>query len=244
MNLQKVIETEYKNVESKNSPHLLFEKNKEVEKILFEYNAFKECNCDPVTNPLPMSIRSEINKIIQRISHINYSPQDITAVCTYLEITKPTEELAIGTFLSKLINAQYEKTRYTGEYTLLVNHFDPPLVYIGLENFGAHIVVYGNVGNSCGREMRSGILQIKGDAKRNCGDSLRGGDIFVENAGDCLGFLMNGGEIHVSKNAGKDVADMMHAGKLFIDGDYENLSLTTHMARLFQVYHKGKRIFW
>ncbi len=241
MNLQKVIGKEYENIESEISSSLLFEKNKKVEKIIAAYNKFKSDNYQK-KGFLPFSIREKIDEQIKVLYPFNYAPEDITTVCTYLEITEPNEELAIGTFLSKLINYHYEKNQYKGEYILILHHFDPPLIYVGLENAGATIIVKGDVGDSCGREMTNGILRILGNAKNNCGDAMKGGELIVENAGNCAGLLMSGGTLRIQENAGENIGDLMKNGTIFIQGNYTSVSIseTIHAG---EIYHQGRKIF-
>jgi len=76
----------------------------------------------------------------------------------------------------------------------------------------------GDVGMSTGILMRSGLIDVTGNADRNTGVLLQGGRIVIKGStGDFTGSEMRGGEIFVKGNAGSFACGKMKGGVVYAE---------------------------
>ena len=127
----------------------------------------------------------------------------------------------IGFYLSGCINNCKDN-----HIKIHTKHLDKKICRIGKKNDGKSIIIYGNVNNSVGEEMKSGSIEVFGDVGLFSGSSMGGGLIKIHgNAGHSVGFAMKGGEIHlngdyISISRNKFGGNIYHKGRLIVkDGE-------------------------
>ena len=169
-----------------------------------------------------------------------YSLSDITQ--TSIAIKEYEQERSFnhsGIFLASLINCHFEKTQTIEEYILVTEQYEKPIDEIGFLNNGANIKIIGNAGDYLGEYMKQGKIIVQGNAERDVGSNMEGGEIHLRNAKEGLGYLQLGGMIFVSENAGEDVGEHMYGGEIFLVQEPTTITLLTEGGN---IYYKGTLI--
>jgi len=107
--------------------------------------------------------------------------------------------------------------------------FDPGSPWfdrLGMGLKSGRIEVRGDAGEALGQEMRGGRIEVRGDVGAWAGAGMSGGEIYVAgSAGDALGGALPGklpgmraGCIHVRGNAGRRVGEAMRRGLILVEG--------------------------
>ncbi len=167
-----------------------------------------------------------------------YTPEEITSFCILAEnLQSDIKFHMFGNVLSALVKYHQNRTKYTNEYTIITNHLQRDLCYLGYENT-SNIRVMGNVGANPFMKMKSGNVYIEGDAQRNFAEKISGGNLILNgtvqgNVGrtqtggtitikkDVLGSgggNMKRGTLIIKGSVKEDVADFMHGGIIKIYG--------------------------
>ncbi len=179
----------------------------------------------------------------------HFEKKDIINLCyaisEYQDIFKASGKNDFSDFgyiLSQLINIHHKITR-ENDYLIKTDHLIEPLSYLGFENNGAHIIIKGNTGYDTCKNMKSGTVEIFGNALSHFGYRMRGGNVILNgNAEDRvgeeliegtieikgsvknhLGNQASGGTIIVEKNAGAFVGSEMGEAKIIVKGDCDNV---------------------
>ena len=168
-----------------------------------------------------------------------YEPEDITQFSCELSQTNLLFPKIDGLFLSHLINDHYKKTKYDGIYSIITEHLEISLDYLGYENDGATIHIEGNCGESAGQKMHSGHLHIKETAEIGLGHSMKNGTILVKNAIQTCGYGMENGTITIQNNAGTFIGKEMRGGSIYIGESYESISISKRGGK---IYYKGNEL--
>jgi len=185
---------------------------------------------------------------------IPYSAKDIEHFSLSLgQYASRKEFYYAGEYLSALINASNEQ-----DITIHSEGLIQPLHYFGYKN-EKNICVYGDLGDSCGLQMKKGSLIVHGDVGSHCGESIEGGTLQVMgSAGIMCGSQMDGGTVIVEKNVSHLAGSAMNNGTLIINGNAEHelgglmRGGTIHLKGTYggqsqsmtggDIYHKGKLI--
>lgn len=123
--------------------------------------------------------------------------KDVAAFSIYLSGLKAEDnDLEFGSkagiFLSAIIHLSPEK-----KFNLYLTAMDSHPRFLGYRN-SKIILVKGDVGESLGEEMSSGMITVEGNCSHFLGAGMSGGKIHIKgNSGDTTGLSMEGGEIHV-----------------------------------------------
>lgn len=191
---------------------------------------------------------------------------------------KKYDSFTLGAFISGFINKNIDnyliKEKERGKKTeeikeivirLNVENLKEPLSWIGVRNREkSHLIIKGDCGNSTGREMRGGEIEVQGSCKDNtgfemvngkikvegdCGDwtglRMLGGEIEIERScGNWTGFKMSGGKIKVKKNCGDWAGFGMANGILLIDGEVKSFDSSAFSSQnKGEIWHKSKKIW-
>ncbi len=127
-----------------------------------------------------------------------YAEEDITSFCFAIEkYQKPEDQrskffMRTGLFLSCLINTHFERTHTEKEYTLITEHLEEEIQFLGYENNGANIFIKGNAGLYLGDGMKNGFIRMEGNYHYAVSVRLKGGCIHLQNEKrDVLYFAIN-----------------------------------------------------
>jgi len=188
------------------------------------------------TKHLP-SAQESFDKCLKAVERLNYDAKDVGLFSIALTEFQDDECFPrdAGLFLSALILIGKDR-----DYTIFTSHLDAELHCVGLHN-EKNIRVEGNVGNSCGWEMRCGLIEVKGNAGDNCGYMMEEGRIIIDgNARTKCGSYLRSGKISVGGNTGRNLGHCMGGGQIEVMGEIESLM---EIAGGSEIYHKGKLIW-
>ena len=161
-------------------------------------------------------------------------------------------------FLTAMIQAHFDRTKTTEEYSFLFQEVTLP--YFGYRLNGPKIRVTGNAGMCLGQYMRSGLIyisgnsdsvagefmqggkiHIRGNVNSHLGNSMKEGTILVEGSAlNSAGIQMQGGHITIKKGAEYSCCEKMEGGTFEIDGIVKEFS---HEIYGGTIIHNGKKIF-
>ncbi len=136
------------------------------------------------------------------IAGLAYTPKDVAGFALSIAALPYERHLnsKAGWFLSALINKGEHK-----RYLLALPFLEEPVAYFAFQNL-KNVLVTGDVGADCAREMAGGRLIIGGDA------------------GNGLGALMTAGKVIVKGSAGKYAGERLYGGELHLLGGCESIS--------------------
>ncbi len=119
-----------------------------------------------------------------------------------------------GIFLSALINGGKDK-----DYVIHTAHMEMHIYHLCYENT-KNVTVIGSIGDDCCEGMKSGLMTVKGNAGRDLGMSMQGGEIHVDgNVGDSCGIWLKGGRITINLDAAKNIGYHMTGGEIRVTGN-------------------------
>ncbi len=216
MNLKKIINKEYEDIESKDTKELVIQKEeKSITDLIHLWDEFSHF----VNNQTVSFDLEEGHKFLSaeiREKNIEYSSNCVTQMSLLVPTQKYGEKISgeyfkriiAGIFLSTLINVDYDRKTYKSTtekleknketYQLITKSADFPIDYLGFKNY-AEIEIIGNVGDCLGYRMREGTITLKGNADYDVCKNMEGGIIAIE--GFCV-----------------DIGRNWSGGKLFIQG--------------------------
>jgi hypothetical protein len=139
-----------------------------------------------------------------------------------------------GLFLSALADHCREDA-----FVIHTTHLTRPVHEICYMN-RKNIIVDGNVGMECGRQMMGGSITVNGDAGNYVGEDMADGLIIVNgDAGNYVGARMERSIINVEGKAGGAVGLEMRSGAIFLEGGFESIGESIRHGKIF---NKGKLI--
>lgn len=154
-------------------------------------------------------------RALESIKGLEITPKDVFRFSISLGsmLDGPMSVVKAGLFLSALINSSAYR-----RFTIFTQHFPEPPVFLGYQNCKS-VIVKGNVGFECAREMLAGRFVVEGDAEYSLGCLMSGGVVTIQGAaGRNLGERMTGGEIHLLGGYGYISCDAQQpcGGRIYI----------------------------
>ncbi len=216
MNLEKILEEEYKQITPAEIGKVKTEKTYITDQLL---KAFSESLNDSFFTNEFKNKKEYFAYKIKSFQNI-ITPEEITNVSLHLSNlqTNPYFSYA-GYFLTALIDLHREETNKNVEYKIMTDHLEKNLEGIGYQN-RSHILIDGNGGGTLGYEMISGKITVVGNCQYNIGFGMKGGKITITgNVGHDIGHHMTGGEIYVDGSVIEFVGCWMHQGKITVTGN-------------------------
>ncbi len=263
MKLTETIETEYENITSHTQSNIRLQKiSPTLERELLK--AYKRSvNYVEGNNRNQIKYSGDYSSFYvfayNRLEKISFTQIDISLF--YNSFFSKGRESVGGEksiFLTAMVQAHFDKTKTTEEYSFLFQDISP--IYFGYRLDGPKIKIARNVGICLGQKMHSGSIRVLGNAGNYCGEFMHGGNIHIEgnaknNVGNCMdggniiingnvldyaGMKMSNGKITVHEGAQYDCCEQMTGGTFSIDGTVTNFS-----DEIFggTVIHNGEKIF-
>ncbi len=242
MKLEKIINEQYKDVESVVVETLKKKNNEQVETLLEMYTQW--LNITSLGDRMLKKFYEKAHELINEKSS-SHSQEDITTFSILLDSFEKENNFAYsGIFLSALINNHYDRTKTEEEYKLILSHIHTPLHRIGMKTNGAHIFVEGNCGEEVANGMSSGTITLDGNCELGAGYFMKGGTIQVKNAGAFFGEDMTGGTLICDDV--EELSQQIRGGEIYVlkgTLNVEEMYFTEDQKKNITFYYNGKKIF-
>jgi len=183
------------------------------------------------------SAQASFNRYLKAVESLSYDEKDVGLFSIALSEFSDGEEFgrSAGLFLSALILLGKDS-----DYTIYTRHLEAELHCVGVHNV-KNIRVEGSVGNSCGWEMKCGLIEVRGNAGDNCGYMMDEGKIIIDgNTRTKCGSYLRSGSISIGGNTGRCLGHCMCGGQIEVMGEIES---PMEIAGGGEIYHKGQLIW-
>ncbi len=243
MNLQKITEEEYQDIDFSTVQKLQGTFSKEVIEISSAYIQFIEENEVWIKNnkttipPKGAFLYSRAihtaETLLSKNKKLNttiLTKENISSFFMYAQSFPEDNQPELGRFISALIQANYDRTKdYLAKkkeiYTLPCAYIlkilpDKKIDNLLCFNNGPTVLVFGNAENAFCLSMLNGHVSLNGTAK-SAGSFMKGGRICVKESEE-VGTNMSGGVIRVNK-AGI-VGTNMYDGEIYINEEYKRIT--------------------
>ncbi len=243
MNISKIIETEYENIQSHKIDKTIIPDNKIITKLRKSYEKILHMtgkipgNCSPTFEE---DYEKNMQKFAKKVKSIPYTQRDITDFCLVLQEYKNERGfLKTAFFISALFHADYlNRKKYEEPYLLLLDNL-PPLdnlcafmkdqktiiqgdlgSLIGYSATNAEITINGKAEDFLGAKSKNTTIILNGNAKNLAGQGIDRGYLRINgNVGEYAGLSMENGYIIICGNAGHYLGERMSNGIIVLKGE-------------------------